>query len=314
MRSLFGGGLGIFQAALGLVMIVAPRAFYDAVPGVPETGPFNPHFVRDIGCAFLVTGAGLVWGAADRRGRAAAVAAAAFLWLHAMVHVWDGLAGRERPEHLLHDLPLMLGFAALATWAAWPTRFDSNRGGTDMLKWFFRRQLNALDREFGYDSSYARELLDIDTGAFLKFARVMGLARYRKDVPAEVYSAAGLVGVMAEDCGPCTQLGVTMAEREGVPATVLRAILEGDEAAMPADVALAYRFARATLAHDPEADELREEVVRRWGERGLVSLAFGITASRLFPTVKYALGHGKACVRVKVGGKTIDVARPQVAG
>jgi hypothetical protein len=141
----------------------------------------------------------------------------------------------------------------------------------------------------------------------------MGFARYRKDVPADAWYTAGIVGTAAEDCGPCTQLGITMAEREGIDPDVLRAILEGDESAMPPDVALAYRFARATLAHDPEADGFREEILRKWGRRGLVSLAFAITASRLFPTVKYALGHGRACARVKVGGSNVDVARPQVA-
>ncbi len=182
-----------------------------------------------------------------------------------------------------------------------------------MLRWLFRRRLDAFDRAYGYDSSYARDLLDADPGAFLKFAKVMGLARYRKDVPADAWYAAGIVGSAAEDCGPCTQLGITMAEREGVEPDVLRALLEGDESAMPPDVALAFRFARATIAHDPEADGFREEIVERWGKRGLVSLAFAITASRLFPTVKYALGHGRACARVKVGGAAVDVARPQVA-
>lgn len=182
-----------------------------------------------------------------------------------------------------------------------------------MLKWLIRRHIDAFDRTFGYDSSYVRELLDIDLGAFLKFAKVAGLASYRKDIPAGARYAASVVGTAAEDCGPCTQLVTTMAEREGVKPDVLRAVLEGDESAMPPDVALAYRFARATLAHDPEADEFREEVVRKWGKRGLVSLAFAITASRLFPTMKYALGHGRACVRVKVGGAVVDVARPQVA-
>jgi hypothetical protein len=182
-----------------------------------------------------------------------------------------------------------------------------------MLKWLARRRLDAFDKEFGYDSSYVREILDADFDAFVKFAKAQGLSSYRKDVPAAVYAGASLVGVMAEDCGPCTQIGVTMAERAGVPADVLRAILEGDESAMPADVALAYRFARATLAHDPEADTFREEIVRKWGERGLISLAFGITVARMYPTIKYALGHGKACVRVKVGGSAVDVARPQVA-
>jgi len=30
-----------------------------------------------------------------------------------------------------------------------------------------------------------------------------------------------------------------------------------------------------------------------------------MTAARLYPTVKYALGHGKACTRVVVGGTAV---------
>ena len=46
-------------------------------------------------------------------------------------------------------------------------------------------------------------------------------------------------------------------------------------------------------------------IVKRWGRRALVSLAFAITAARIYPTVKYALGHGKACMRVVVGGTPV---------
>ena len=66
-------------------------------------------------------------------------------------------------------------------------------------------------------------------------------------------------------------------------------------------------FAEASLRHAPEADDLREEVVRRWGKRALISLAFAITGARIFPTVKYAMGHGRACTRVTVGGETRPV-------
>ena len=45
--------------------------------------------------------------------------------------------------------------------------------------------------------------------------------------------------------------------------------------------------------------------MKRRGRRALVSLAFAMTAARLYPTVKYALGHGKACTRVVVGGTPV---------
>jgi hypothetical protein len=176
-----------------------------------------------------------------------------------------------------------------------------------MLKWLIGKRLATFERDFNYDMSYARDILAADPGALLRFMKVTGMASYRKGAPRDPCYAARIVGTVAEDCGPCTQLVVTMAEREGVPPSVIRAVLERDVAAMPDDVALAFHFAHAVLAHDPEADTLREQVLERWGSKGLVSLAFAVTSARIFPTLKYALGHGKACTRVSVAGVPTDV-------
>jgi hypothetical protein len=82
---------------------------------------------------------------------------------------------------------------------------------------------------------------------------------------------------------------------------------------MPPDAALGFRFAKSVLERDIAAgDRLRDEVVSRWGRKGLVSLALTIAASRVFPAVKYALGHGHACVRVRVGGVDANVS-PQAS-
>jgi hypothetical protein len=178
-----------------------------------------------------------------------------------------------------------------------------------MFKWLIRKRIAAFEREFDYDLAYARQVLQADTRAFLTLSRMLGMSSYRRDVPADVSYAVKLTGTLAEDCGPCTQLMVTMALGQGVAAGTLAAILAGDTDRMGEPVALGVRFARAVLAHDPEADELRDEILHRWGPRGLVSLAFGLTASRLYPTLKYALGHGQACRRIVVAGEPVSVAR-----
>jgi hypothetical protein len=179
-----------------------------------------------------------------------------------------------------------------------------------MLKWLIRNRVAAFEKLYGYDMSYARDLLAWDTGAFLAFAKTQKMGAYRKGVPVAPWHAVKLVGTMAEDCGPCTQLVVTMAIKDKVEPAVLSAVLRGDDQAMPEDVALAVAFARASLAHSPDADDLRETIVAKWGERGLISIAFALTLSRVYPTLKYALGHGKACQRVVVAGAPVVVARP----
>jgi hypothetical protein len=101
-----------------------------------------------------------------------------------------------------------------------------------------------------------------------------------------------------------------MAESAGVDPRVIRAVLTETQLMMPPDVALAWRFTRATLNHDPSADQYRDEIIKRWGPKAVASLAFAILTSRMYPTVKYAMGHGKACTRVVVGGAPLAFDRP----
>lgn len=181
-----------------------------------------------------------------------------------------------------------------------------------MLTWIIKNRIAAFERQHGYDATYLRELLAIDASAFWAFAKVQKM-KYRKGVPRDVYHAAGITAVMAEDCGPCTQLAVGFALAEGSTHTVIGNIVAGDVVALPDDVALAVKFTRAVLAHSSEADELRADIERRWGKRAVASLALAMAGARVYPTVKYALGYGKACTRVTVGDKQIVPARGMVA-
>lgn len=178
-----------------------------------------------------------------------------------------------------------------------------------MFRWPTRRWIAAFEREYDYDMGYVRDMLEVSSRAVRVFGRVGALGQYCRDVSIETYFAAKLVAVRWEDCGPCTQLTVTMAERAGVAPDMLRAVLARDERAMTEETRLGFRFAEAVLAHEPEADALRDEIAARWGRHALISLAFGIAAARVFPTVKYALGHGKACTRIIVAGASVPVPR-----
>ena len=156
-----------------------------------------------------------------------------------------------------------------------------------MIKWALRKAIDKFERDWKYDASYMRDMIDASPRAAWLFSRAAALGQFRRDVPIEPWYAAGITAVRHEDCGPCTQLGVTMAERAGVSPAVLRAVLADNPDAMPEDVALVWKFTRATLAHDVAADEYREAIVKRWGPRALVSLAFAITAARIYVSFRW---------------------------
>jgi len=181
-----------------------------------------------------------------------------------------------------------------------------------MIRFLLARQITRFERAWNYDAGYMRDLLDNGgPWTLIRFMFVTALGQGRR-APREAVAAAGIVGTLKEDCGPCTQIGVDMAARAGCPAEVLRAILAGDEAAMGETARLGYQFARAVLDRDMErADPLRDEIVRRWGKAALTDIGLSLTTARMYPTLKYALGHGKTCSRVVVAGTPAAFHRPE---
>jgi uncharacterized protein YjeT (DUF2065 family) len=101
--------------ANGLMMLVVPELWYHTIPGVIDTGPFNAHFVRDIGIAYLVCGAAFGWLLRDfARAWPAALGAAVFQLLHGGLHIVEVLLGTQSVEHLLVDALAVLVLPTLA--------------------------------------------------------------------------------------------------------------------------------------------------------------------------------------------------------
>jgi uncharacterized protein YjeT (DUF2065 family) len=122
--------LGGAAIANGIYMLVAPENWYLAVPGVTTTGPFNQHFVRDIGLVFLLIGAAVLLGAVRANVRVV-LWAAATIWLsgHALFHLWEVAVGICTPSALARDFPAvtfpaLLGIA-ITLWAIAAARSSS---------------------------------------------------------------------------------------------------------------------------------------------------------------------------------------------
>jgi hypothetical protein len=96
--------IAAFLGANALFMLAAPTTWYYSVDSVPATGPLNEHFVRDIGCAYLAAGVGVLLGAL-RPGwiMPGGIAAVTFIGGHALIHLWESLAGHAHGTLSLVD-------------------------------------------------------------------------------------------------------------------------------------------------------------------------------------------------------------------
>ncbi len=114
------GLIGAMTIANGLSMLFDGQNWYNRVPGVTDTGPYNPHFVQDIGLAFIVAGLALLARAWRPALWPAGFAGAAFLAAHAGLHVVGMAQGHS--HHVAFDTALIVVPSLVALWAALPAK------------------------------------------------------------------------------------------------------------------------------------------------------------------------------------------------
>lgn len=110
--------LAFYFLGTAIYIFFWPQVFYANTPGVSAMGPFNLHFIRDVALAFLVSGAGMLYGV--RKGlRGVMVIGAAWPFLHAIFHlyIW-GKRGFPFDQIWASDLGLVIVPAFLAMFLA----------------------------------------------------------------------------------------------------------------------------------------------------------------------------------------------------
>ena len=169
-----------------------------------------------------------------------------------------------------------------------------------MIRSLIARRLKYEERRIGLPLEYVRHILRTSTGAFIRYACFIPMSRYRRRLPADAFHVARLVATQRQDCGTCVQIEVNLARKDGVPADVIRAVLNNRPEDLTRELADVYRFAKSVVEASGGEEELRERMRKTYGEEGLVELALGIAAARVFPVTKRALGYATSCALVKV--------------
>ena len=124
MRRTIAAILAVPNVVNGALMLFAGPFWYQSVPGAAETGPFNSHFAQDIGAAFLAAGLALAMRAWRPSYWPAAVAGAAFLAAHGLIHLATIVTGHD--HHAVFDFLAVVVPSALAFYSAFPSKGESH--------------------------------------------------------------------------------------------------------------------------------------------------------------------------------------------
>ena len=169
-----------------------------------------------------------------------------------------------------------------------------------MLRWFINKRLDAEERNLGESMDYLRYITDRSPSAMLRFAGIGPFANSRKTLPADAWYAAQLVVLQHEDCGTCLQIGVNLARQDGVAPALIHDVLDGKWSGLSPGLNTICRFARQSVTDKIVDEELRNEITERYGDKGLIELAYAISAAAIPPTVKRVLGFSRSCSSVEI--------------
>jgi hypothetical protein len=103
---------------------------------------------------------------------------------------------------------------------------------------------------------------------------------------ADAYYVAKTAAYTVEDCGSCLQIAVNQA-RDHLSPELLRNVLGGRAERLSPDLQAVYRFAQLQ-ADRIDDEELRELLIRAYGEEGFIELA---TNMRVRGCFRRSSGH-----------------------
>jgi hypothetical protein len=168
------------------------------------------------------------------------------------------------------------------------------------IRKLLHEMIGKMEAGLGMEAPHMHFIIDTSIGAFLDLMFALKLSKHREVLPSEAAHLARIVATQSADCGSCLQFAVKTALKEGMRPEWIEAALDHRPQALPRELREIYEFTGHLLQHTYAEDELRESIRARYGDRGLVDVAFAIASAQVMPLTKQALGFAKSCSKVEL--------------
>ena len=164
---------------------------------------------------------------------------------------------------------------------------------SQLLTQFAHRLIARAERRLGVALDYAHKIADTDLRLMTRYNRIFGVMDPRKHLPTDAYHVARLRGALAADCGSCVEAEIALARRAKLPDALICDILT--DAPLPAPLNHVARLSDAVTRDRTDAPDARDAIRAKYGEAGLIELAYAMNGAALLPGIKRAMGYATAC-------------------
>ncbi len=143
------------------------------------------------------------------------------------------------------------------------------------------------EKEIEAPAEYLSTLHKLWRGAFWRL--VVALLALRTPAPdPTARGVAAVSSMLIQDCGPCLEISVRLALREGADRGIIAALLARES--LPEPYHTVYELAQGVYSHAPEVVELSALVEEQLGSKVRADIALTLAFSPIYPYLKRALG------------------------
>jgi alkylhydroperoxidase family enzyme len=155
--------------------------------------------------------------------------------------------------------------------------------------------ISRAEKRLGIRLDYTRFIAKTNFSLLLRYNRLFGFLDPNRHVPPALYHAARIIGALSADCGTCVQAELNLARSAGMDAQTLEHILAHSTDLLDDDLAAILTLAHHVTAERTDHSDARAHLRARFGDAGLIELAYAMNVAALLPGIKRALGYATTC-------------------
>lgn len=154
--------------------------------------------------------------------------------------------------------------------------------------------IDQLEKHYNYDCNYMRKMEKSNPKAFEAFLNFLPMGQRGASLPTDIFWTAKISSMLTEDCGACVQLNISMALEAGVDKEIIKKIIKSPEE-LRNELKQIYDYAKAVASNQENHNELQRSIENCYSQSQITELALVIASTKVYPTIKRALGDFKSC-------------------